>query len=494
MAEHLKNFIGGVWKDSESGRTFENRDPANGELVATATLSSKKDVDEAVASAKSAFKKWRMLPAPARGDILIRAAQILEERKEKIATIMTREMGKVIAEARGDVQEAIDMCYLIGGEGRRLKGETVPSEMPNKTIYVTRDPLGVCGIITPWNFPIAIPSWKIAPALVCGNTVVAKPATDTPYCTYEFFKALEDAGLKDYPGVINLVLGGGGEVGEAILSHDDVDMVSFTGSTDIGTRIASKCGETLKQCSLEMGGKNAMIVLEDGDIDLAVDSAIWSCFGTTGQRCTACSRIIIQKGVKEEFEKKFVAEAKKLKLGHGLTSEVGPVINMNSRNNIDNYVKIGKAEGAKLVLGGEPATEGELAKGSFYKPTIFTDCKHGMRITVEEIFGPVVAIIPVDTLEEAIEVNNDTIFGLSASIITQDINKAMVAARDIKNGLFYINAGTIGAEVSSPFGGVKGTGNGHREGGVQVIDAFSEWKVVTIDFSGSVQKAQIDNK
>ena len=495
MAEHLKNLIGGEWKDSISGKTFENRDPANGELIATATLSTSKDVDEAVNCAKSALKKWQAVPAPARGDILIKTAQILEERKEKIATIMTREMGKVISEARGDVQEAIDMCYLIGGEGRRLKGETVPSEMPNKTIFVVREPLGICGIITPWNFPIAIPSWKIAPALVCGNAVVAKPATDTPSCMVEFFKALEDAGMKDYPGAINLVLGGGGEVGEAILSHEDISMVSFTGSTEIGTRIATKCGEGLKQCSLEMGGKNAMIVLDDADIDLAVDSAVWSCFGTTGQRCTACSRIIIQRGVKEEFEKKFVEATRKLKLGHGLHSEVGPLINMKSRDNTDTYVKIGREEdGAKLLIGGEPATEGVLAKGSFYKPTIFTDCKHGMRITKEEIFGPVVAIIPVDTLEEAIEVNNDTIYGLSASIITNDINKAMVAARDIKNGLFYINAGTIGAEVSSPFGGVKGTGNGHREGGVQVIDAFSEWKVVTIDFSGSVQKAQIDNK
>ena len=494
MAMHLQNYINGVWKDSETGNTFEDLDPANGELIATATLSSKKDVDEAVAAAKAAQKKWKALPAPARGDILIKAAQIIEERKEHIATLMTREMGKVIAEARGDVQEAIDMCYLIGGEGRRLKGETMPSEMPNKTIFVTRDPLGVCGIITPWNFPVAIPSWKMAPALVCGNTCVVKPATDTPGCMIEMFKALIDAGLKDYPGVINLVLGGGGDVGEAILSHPDVNMVSFTGSTEVGTRIATKCGETLKQCSLEMGGKNAMIILDDADVDLAIDSAIWSCFGTTGQRCTACSRIIIQKGVKDEFEKKFVEVASKLKLGHGLQSDVGPVINMGSRRKIHDYVEIGKAEGAKLILGGEPATEGELAKGSFYKPTIFTDCKHGMRITKEEIFGPVVAIIPVDTLEEAVEVNNDTEYGLSSVIITNDINKAMVAARDIENGLFYINAGTIGAEVSSPFGGVKGTGNGHREGGVQVIDAFSEWKVVTIDYSGHVQRAQIDNK
>lgn len=491
---HLKNYIDGVWKDSVTGRTFDDFDPASGELLCTVTKSSADDVNEAVAAAKAAFAKWRALPAPARGEILMRAAHILEGRKEQIARELTCEMGKVIAEARGDVQEAIDMFYLIGGEGRRMKGETVPSEMTNKMIYVVRDPIGVCGLITPWNFPVAIPSWKIAPALVLGNTVVVKPATDTPRCMVRMFEALIDAGLKDYPGVINLVLGGGSEVGETIINHKDIRMISFTGSTDIGTRIATVCGQMLKRSSLEMGGKNGMIVMDDGDLELAVEAAIWSAFGTTGQRCTACSRIIIHRSVKEKFEKMLLDRALKLKLGHGLSSEVGPVINKAARESIHKYVEIGKAEGAKMLCGGEFATDGELSKGSFYKPTIFTDVKRNMRIAQEEIFGPVVALIPCDSLEEAIEINNDTAFGLSSSIITADVNNAMIAARDITTGLVYINAGTIGAEVSSPFGGTRGTGNGHREGGVQVLDAFMEWKVVTVDFSGHVQKAQIDNK
>lgn len=491
---HLKNYINGVWKDSVTGRTFEDHDPANGDLLATVTLSSAADVNEAVSAAKKTHQQWRLVPAPVKGDILMKAARIIEERKEDIARELTCEMGKVIAEARGDVQEAIDMFNLIGGEGRRLRGETVPSEMPNKTIYVVRDSIGVCGLITPWNFPTAIPTWKIAPALVCGNTVVVKPATETPRCMVRIFEALIDAGLKDYPGVINLVLGGGGEVGEAILANKDISMISFTGSTDVGRRIATVCGETLKRSSLEMGGKNAIIVMDDADLHLAVDSAIWSAYGTTGQRCTACSRLIVHRKVKAEFEKLMIEAISKLKLGHGLKSDVGPVINMGARRKIDEYVQIGKNEGAKLLVGGENATEGELAKGSFYKPTLFTDCTPNMRVCQEEIFGPVATIIPFDTLEEAIQINNNTAFGLSSAIITNNVNNAMVAARDITTGLVYINAGTIGAEVSSPFGGTRGTGNGHREGGVQVLDAFSEWKTVTFDFSGHVQKAQIDNK
>jgi acyl-CoA reductase-like NAD-dependent aldehyde dehydrogenase len=491
---HLKNYINGVWKDSVTGRTFEDHDPANGDLLAIVTLSSAADVNEAVSAAKKAQQQWRLVPAPVKGDILMKASRILEERKEDIARELTCEMGKVIAEARGDVQEAIDMFNLIGGEGRRLRGETVPSEMPNKTIYVVRDPIGVCGLITPWNFPTAIPTWKIAPALVCGNTVVVKPATETPRCMVRIFEALIDAGLKDYPGVINLVLGGGGEVGEAILASKDISMISFTGSTDVGRRIATVCGETLKRSSLEMGGKNAIIVMDDADLHLAVDSAIWSAYGTTGQRCTACSRLIVHRKVKAEFEKLMIEAISKLKLGHGLKSDVGPVINMGARRKIDEYVQIGKNEGAKLLVGGENATEGELAKGSFYKPTLFTDCTPNMRVCQEEIFGPVATIIPFDTLEEAIQINNNTAFGLSSAIITNNVNDAMVAARDITTGLVYINAGTIGAEVSTPFGGTRGTGNGHREGGVQVLDAFSEWKTVTFDFSGHVQKAQIDNK
>ena len=487
------NLIGGKWLPSRSGKSFENRNPARtSDLIGTFPDSGPEDVDSAVQAASRAFTSWRLLPAPRRGELIFRVAEILRERKEELARLMTREMGKVLAETRGDVQEAIDMAYYIAAEGRRLAGVTVPSELPNKFAMSVRHPLGVCSLITPWNFPMAIPSWKIFPALVCGNTVVIKPASDTPGSAHHLVEALVEAGVPD--GVVNIVHGGGSTVGIPLVTHPDVKMISFTGSSDVGKTIAERSAKTLKRVSLELGGKNAQIVMEDADLDLAVEGALWGAFGTTGQRCTATSRLIVMKEIHDEVLRRLRERASKLRLGDGLEpgSEVGPLINRAQRDLVHSYVEIGKAEGATLVLGGAPADQGALGEGAFYPPTIFDGVKPTMRIAQEEIFGPVLSVITVSSLEEAIQVLNGTPFGLSSSIYTRDVNRAMRAVRDIEAGITYVNGPTIGAEVQLPFGGVKETGNGHREGGPTVIDAFTEWKSVYIDYSGRLQKAQID--
>ena len=487
------NLIGGKWLPSRSGKCFENRNPArNSDLIGTFPDSGPEDVDSAVQAASRAFASWRLLPAPRRGEIIFRVAEILRDRKEELARLMTREMGKVLAETRGDVQEAIDMAYYIAAEGRRLSGVTVPSELPNKFAMSVRQPLGVCGLITPWNFPMAIPSWKIFPALVCGNTAVIKPASDTPGSAHHLVEALVEAGVPD--GVVNIVHGGGSAVGIPLVMHPDVKMISFTGSSDVGKTIAERCAKTLKRVSLELGGKNAQIVMDDADLDLAVEGALWGAFGTTGQRCTATSRLIVMKEVHDEILRRLRERASKLRLGDGLEpgTEVGPLINRAQRDRVHSYVEIGKAEGATLVLGGAPADQGALGEGAFYPPTIFDGVKPTMRIAQEEIFGPVLSVITVSSLDEAIQVLNGTPYGLSSSIYTRDVNRAMRAVRDIEAGITYVNGPTIGAEVQLPFGGVKETGNGHREGGPTVIDAFTEWKSVYIDYSGRLQKAQID--
>jgi aldehyde dehydrogenase (NAD+) len=407
---------------------------------------------------------------------------------------MTREMGKVLAETRGDVQEAIDTLFYGAGEGRRLFGQTTPSELLNKFQMSVRQPLGVCALITPWNFPMAIPSWKIIPALICGNTVVIKPATDTPLSTFNLVQVLMDAGLPK--GVVNVLTGSGKDVGETLVKHPDVDLVSFTGSTDSGRRITELCAPSIKKHSLEMGGKNPILVMDDADLSLAVDGAVWSSFGTAGQRCTAASRIILHEKIADAFTDAFVKRTKVLRLGDGLREgvDMGPVVNESQVKKIHQYVKIGQDEGAELLCGGSQATDGELAKGYFYRPTVFAGVKPGMRIAQEEIFGPVTALIKVSSLEEAIDVANGVKFGLSSSIFTRDINKAQVAMRDLYTGIVYVNAGTIGAEVHLPFGGTKGTGNGHREAGTTVLDIFSEWKAIYVDYSGRLQRAQIDHE
>jgi alpha-ketoglutaric semialdehyde dehydrogenase len=487
-----QNYIAGRWVDAASGETFESTSPANSEPIGTFPLSGEKDVEEAVAAAKSAFEEWRLVPAPRRGEILFRFGQLLTDQKEDLAQLMAREMGKVLPEARGDVQEAIDMSFYMGGEGRRLFGQTTPSELKDKFQMSVRMPIGVVGVITPWNFPIAIPSWKTLPALVAGNTVVFKPATDTPTLGQRYVELLAEAGLP--PGVLNVVHGGGGTVGEALVRHPDVRVISLTGSRETGVAVLKAAADGLKHVHLELGGKNAIIVLDDADLDLAVEGIIWSAFGTSGQRCTAASRVIVQRGVYQELQSKLVSAAERLRLGVGWEedTDVGPVINQSALDKIDSYTQIGKDEGAKLLTGGEVASNDGLEKGFYYRPTIFGDVEPGMRIAQEEIFGPTTALIPVDSFDEAIKAANGVKYGLSSSIFTRDVNKAFRAMRDLDTGITYINAGTIGAEVHLPFGGTKDTGNGHREAGQAALDVFTEWKSIYVDYSGRLQKAQID--
>jgi aldehyde dehydrogenase (NAD+) len=494
MSKLFKNYINGKWKASSSGETFENVNPANhSEVLGRFQKSNKKDVNEAISAAENAQKQWRETPAPKRGEILFKVAELLQQQKESLAQDMTREMGKVISETRGDVQEAIDLTYYTAGEGRRLLGETVPSELKNKFCMSVRMPVGIVSAITPWNFPIAIPSWKLVPALVCGNTVVIKPATDTPLSVVNFIKIFEQAGLP--PGVLNMVTGSGSEVGTPMTEHEKVKLVSFTGSTDTGSLIASSCARNMKQYSLEMGGKNAIIVMDDADLDLAVEGVIFGAFGTTGQRCTACSRVIVHKKIMKKFTDLLVARTKTLKLGDGLKAktDVGPLVNESQRTKVHNYVQIGSNEGAKLLIGGKYATGKDCKNGSFYQPTIFADVAPKMRIAQEEIFGPVVAIIPCNSFEQAVEIVNDSKFGLSSAIYTRDVNRAFKAIETLDTGITYINASTIGAEIQLPFGGTKGTGNGHREAGTTALEIFSEWKSVYVDYSGKLQKAQIEH-
>jgi aldehyde dehydrogenase (NAD+) len=488
----FKNYIGGEWVDAASGETFESASPADGETLGTFPKSGVEDVDHAVSAAKEAFEDWRLVPAPKRGEILFRFARLVEEHKDELTDLMTHEMGKVKAEAGGDVQEAIDMSYYMAGEGRRLWGQTTPSELRDKFNMSVRMPIGVVGVITPWNFPIAIPSWKIAPALVCGNTVVFKPATDTPLLGQRFVELLTEAGVP--AGVVNIVHGGGGAVGDRLVRHPDVPVITLTGSRETGVEVMRNAADCLKHVHLELGGKNAIIVLDDADLDLAVDGIIWSAFGTSGQRCTAASRVIVQDGVYDELASRLAAAAERLRLGVGWddATDVGPVINKRALEKIHSYTEIGNDEGAKLLTGGEIASGDGLGDGFYYRPTLFGDVDPQMRIAQEEIFGPTTALIRVEDFGEAVRVSNGIRFGLSSSIFTRDVNKAFRAMRDLVAGITYVNAGTIGAEVHLPFGGTKDTGNGHREAGQAALDVFSEWKSIYVDYSGKLQKAQID--
>ena len=493
MAKKYQNLIGGKWVDAKSGKRFENINPADTEdVIGTFPLSGPEDVDIAVKAARKAFKSWRLVPAPKRGEIIFKIGRLMVERKENLAKLETQEMGKILQETRGDVQEGIDTAEGAGSEGRRLFGQTCPSELPNKFCISMRMPIGVCGMITPWNFPIAIPTWKIFPALVCGNTVVFKPATDTPASAVELVKILQEAGVPD--GVVNIVTGSGRNVGTPLVNHPEVNVISFTGSSAVGKQIASECGKTLKRVSLELGGKNAEIVMPDADLDLAVEGALWGAFGTTGQRCTATSRLILHKDIHDELLHRLLKRTKKIKIGNGLvaSNDMGPLINEEQRRIVHDYVQIGQKEGAKLLTGGKPYRRGDCKKGFFYEPTIFDGVKPNMRIAQEEIFGPVLSVITVKSFDEAIKVHNGVKYGLSSSIYTQDVNRASRAIRDLEAGITYINGPTIGAETGLPFGGVKETGNGHRESGSVVYDMFTEWKSIYIDFSGKLQKAQID--
>jgi aldehyde dehydrogenase (NAD+) len=493
MSNTYYNYIGGEWVASVSNEWFDNVNPADrSDIVGRFPKSVKEDVDRAVAAAKETATKWRRTPAPKRAEILFRLAEIIRDNKDQYTREMTREMGKVLKEAGGDVQEAIDCTYYTAGEGRRLHGFTTKAEMPNKYAMCERQPVGICGLITPFNFPMAIPSWKLIPALVCGNTVVIKSGEDVPLSTINLVKACEEAGIPK--GVVNVV-NGFSEPGAALVGHDDVRLISFTGSTDTGRLIAEQCARSNKIVSLEMGGKNAIIVMDDADIDNAVEGSVWGAFGTSGQRCTASSRLVVHKKVYKEFVEKFVAKTKTLRVGNGLDPnvEVGPVINQQAFDKIMSYIEIGKNEDkATLACGGNALTSGDFAKGYFIEPTVFADVARGMRVEQEEIFGPVTSIIPFDTLDEAIDIVNGVKYGLSSAIYTQDVNQAFYATQELYTGICYVNSATIGAEVHLPFGGTKGTGNGHREAGTQVLDIFTEWKSIYVDYSGKLQKAQID--
>jgi alpha-ketoglutaric semialdehyde dehydrogenase len=494
MAEQFKNYIDGKWRSAQTGKTFENRNPAKrNDLIGLFPASGPGDVDDAVEAAKKAFASWRLVPAPKRGELLYRAGELLKKHKEELARVETREMGKILKETRGDVQEGIDCAFYNAGEGRRLFGETTPSELPDKFAMSVRSPIGACALITPWNFPLAIPTWKLFPALLCGNTVILKPAEDTPHTAVKFLEILDAAGVP--PGAVNLIHGRGEEVGAALVRHPEVRLVSFTGSAAVGREIASVCGRSLKRVSLELGGKNAQIVMDDADLELALEGALWGAFGTTGQRCTATSRLILHRDIKKKMTDMLAARAEKITIGDGLDEsvEMGPMINQAAREKVQRYITIGKDEGARLVMGGAVYDQGNCKDGWFFQPTIFDQVTPRMRIAQEEIFGPVLSIIEVKSFEEAIDVLNGTAYGLSSAIYTADVGRAFRAMRDIEAGITYINGPTIGAEVHLPFGGVKDTGNGHREAGTTVYDIFSEWKAIYVDYSGKLQKAQIDN-
>lgn len=493
QAKNYRNWIGGKWVPARSGETFENRNPADTrDLVGVFPASDKRDINDAVAAAKKAFETWRLVPAPKRAEILYRTGELLTERKEQYAREMTREMGKVLEETRGDVQEAIDTAFYMAGEGRRMFGQTTPSELQSKFAMSVRLPVGVCGMIAPWNFPMAIPSWKLFPALVCGNTCIIKPAEDTPLSTFNLVQTLVDAGLP--AGVVNVVTGFGPEAGAPLVEHPDVDAVSFTGSSEVGRIVGQNAAARFKPCSLEMGGKNAMIVMDDANLELAVEGALWGAFGTTGQRCTATSRILLHKKVAKPFTDLLVKRTEKLRVGNGLDKnvQVGPQVNAQQIETSERYVSVALAEGANLLTGGKRLKGKQYSDGYFFAPTIFTGIKPSMRIAQEEVFGPVVALLQFDNFDQAVEIANGISYGLSTAIYTRDVNRAYRAMRDLEAGITYVNAPTIGAEVHLPFGGVKKTGNGHREGGTTALDFYSTWKAVYVDYSDKLQRAQID--
>ncbi|BDA67744.1 aldehyde dehydrogenase [Calothrix sp. PCC 7716] len=489
-----RNFINGKWLDNTDNRLQSINPASKNEIVATFPRSTYEDVNSSVIAARNAYKNWRLVPAPARAEYVFKVGELLLTHKEELAQLISREMGKPLTEARGDVQEGIDCAFYSAGEGRRLYGQTTPSEMPNKFAMTVRTPIGVCALITPWNFPIAIPCWKAMPALVCGNTVILKPAEDTPACATKLIEIFEKAGFP--PGVVNLVHGIGEEAGKSLVEHPDVNLVSFTGSSQTGSLVGEICGRLHKRVCLEMGGKNAQIVMEDADLELALDGAVWGAFGTAGQRCTATSRLILHRDIKAKFTEMLKERASKLRLGAGYdtNTEIGPIINDKQLQQVRIYMDIARSEGASILIGGGIANEGTLKEGYFFQPTILDNVTPNMRVAREEIFGPVVALIEVNSFEQAIDILNDTNYGLSSSIYTRDVNRAFAAMRDIEAGITYINGPTIGAEVHLPFGGVKQTGNGHREAGNAAIDTFTEWKTVYVDFSGSLQRAQIDNR
>ena len=487
MVSKYQLFINGEWVSSESGETFTRVNPADpDEVIGNFQKGNAIDTEKAIDSAERAFDSWSDTPAPKRAEYIFKAAQLLSENKDELSQIMTREMGKTLLDASADVQEAINVGLYVAGEGKRLFGYTAPSEKPNKFAMTVHLPIGVAGLISPWNFPIAIPAKKVFYSLICGNTAVLKPASDTPLCATKLVEIVEKAGIPK--GVLNLVTGPGETVGMALIRDKRVKVISFTGHKDTGATILREAG--LKRTNLEMGGKNPIVVMDDADLKLAVNGVLWGGFETTGQRCTASSRVIVHEKIKEDFEAMLIDQVRRLRLGNGLDpkTDIGPLVNKAAQDKVGRYVEIGKSEGAKLLKGGEVPKD---LKGYFFEPTVFTDCTVNMRIAQEEIFGPVISIFSARDLDEAIEIANSVEYGLSSSIYTKNISNAFVAINKLQAGLTYVNSPTIGAECHLPFGGMKHSGN-TREDGPEGIKEFTELKTVYIDYSGKLQKTYIE--
>ncbi|MBM3216398.1 aldehyde dehydrogenase family protein [Candidatus Poribacteria bacterium] len=483
MPTTYQNFIGGKWVPAQSGETFENINPADtSEIVGIHPNSNRDDARAAIQAAQDAYPAWRALEAPKRGKILFKAAQILEARADEVARDLTREEGKTLPEAKGETLRAVELMEFFGGEARRLCGETFPSGQPDTFLYTLREPLGVVGLITPWNFPIAVPTWKLLPALISGNTVVLKPASLAPITSWHIVRVLEEAGLP--PGVLNMVTGPGSAVGEEIATNPAIKAVSFTGSNSVGTRLYDTVTRRAAKCQCEMGGKNPFIVLNDADLDKAADLAIAGAMFSAGQKCTATSRVIAERPIVEALTERIVAKANALRVGNGLREgvQVCPVVDENQLKSILSYIEIGKAEGAKLLAGGRRLTGGGYDRGWYVAPTVFGDMKPSMRIAQEEIFGPVVGIIAVDSLSEALEIANDVAYGLSAGICTRDLRRTFEFVHGIQAGLVHVNAQTAGAEVQVPFGGYKSSSTGTREQGKVAVDFFTQIKTVYLHY------------
>jgi len=489
--DKYKNLIDGKLVEPGTGKYFEDLNPAdNFDIIGLFPASGHQDIDNAVKSAKEAFPAWSDTPPPKRGELIYKAAELLKRHQEKLAKVIIHEMGKTMPESMGDIQSSIDAANFMAGEGRRMYGQTTFSNLYRRWALTKRVPVGICGLITAWNAPMAIITWKLFPALICGNTVVLKPSEDTPMTAHLLGELLKEAGFPD--GVVNIVYGIGPEAGEALVKHPDVNLVSFTGSTKIGRQIAEECGRQLKRCSLELGGKNGLIVMDDADLDAASKAVAAGAFSTAGQRCAANSRVFVHKFIYDAFMEKLLDETKKMKVGIGSVpdTKVCPIINKRQFNSIISYIEGAKKDGAKLLYGGEALTQGKFAKGHFIEPTIFTDVDINSALACDEVFGPVLAVFKVSGFEDAIEKINSSGYGLTASIFTGNVNLAMLALERINAGCCYINAPTFGSEPHMPFGGVKNSGNGSREPGLQALDVFSEWKTIYIDYSGTAQQSQ----
>ena len=487
-----KNFIGGKWVESSSSKSVKNINPANtDDVIGTNRQATREEARAAVEAAAAALPEWRRTPPPARGKIVAKAARLMEAAKEELAQILTREEGKTISESRGELQRSINVAEFCAGESRRMNGETIFSELPSNFVYTIKQPLGVVACVTPWNFPVAIPTWKIAPALVAGNTVVFKPATLTPATAVRIVEIFEEAGIP--PGVLNLILGSGSEAGDEIIGHPAVKAVSFTGSNPVGIRLYEQVSRRGAKCQCEMGGKNPVVILEDCDMELAIENTAQGAFGSSGQRCTATSRAVVVDKIADEFVDRVAKRAQSMRIGDGMDpqTEMGPSVDETQFNTVLQYLNIGREDGATLVCGGERATGNGLGKGYFVKPTVFDNVTPDMRIAREEIFGPVLSVMRVKGFEEAMTVANDTEFGLSSSIFTNDVARMFRFVDEIETGMTHINSPTTGGEAHIPFGGIKGTGIGEREQGSTALDFYTELKVVYVDYTGRKREGNL---